>query len=122
RRGERGGAGGWAGGVGGVGEGAAAAAGGVECAPDHAGHRHSRGGPGVAADADRRWLAAALALIVGYMAAEVVVGVVARSLALISGAAHMLTDAASIVLALVAMRLAARPGRGRVRRRGGTQR
>ncbi|MGW2874231.1 hypothetical protein ACWDCZ_39290, partial [Kitasatospora sp. NPDC001225] len=31
---------------------------------------------------------------------------------LISDAAHMLTDAASIVLALIAMRLAARPARG----------
>ncbi|OEV10439.1 cation diffusion facilitator family transporter, partial [Streptomyces nanshensis] len=34
------------------------------------------------------------------------------SLALLSDAAHMLTDAASLVLALVAMRLAARPARG----------
>ncbi|MGW3953492.1 cation diffusion facilitator family transporter [Streptomyces sp. NPDC004752] len=73
----------------------------------HAGHSH-----GVAADADRRWLAIALTLITVFMAAEVVVGIVASSLALISDAAHMLTDAVSIVLALVAMRLAARPARG----------
>ncbi|MFJ9772116.1 cation diffusion facilitator family transporter [Kitasatospora sp. NPDC101157] len=73
----------------------------------HGGHSH-----GVAADADRRWLVTALALIVVFMAGEVVVGFAARSLALISDAAHMLTDAASIVLALVAMRLAARPARG----------
>ncbi|MFI6247225.1 cation diffusion facilitator family transporter [Streptomyces sp. NPDC051016] len=73
----------------------------------HAGHSH-----GVSADADRRWLAIALTLITVFMAAEVVVGVVAGSLALISDAAHMLTDAASIVLALVAMRLSARPARG----------
>jgi cobalt-zinc-cadmium efflux system protein len=73
----------------------------------HAGHSH-----GVSADADRRWLALALALISVFMAVEVVVGVLAGSLALISDAAHMLTDAASIVLALVAMRLAARPARG----------
>ncbi|MGW3131018.1 cation diffusion facilitator family transporter [Streptomyces sp. NPDC001123] len=73
----------------------------------HAGHSH-----GVSADADRRWLAMALTLITVFMAAEVVVGVVASSLALISDAAHMLTDAASIVLALVAMRLSARPARG----------
>ncbi|MFR9800501.1 cation diffusion facilitator family transporter [Streptomyces sp. MS06] len=76
-------------------------------AEGHAGHSH-----GVRADADRRWLAAALALITVFMAAEVVIGVVARSLALLSDAAHMLTDAASIVLALVAMRLSARPARG----------
>jgi cobalt-zinc-cadmium efflux system protein len=74
------------------------------------GHRH--GGHGVSAEADRRWLTAALALITVFMAAEVVVGVLAGSLALISDAAHMLTDAASIGLALVAMRLAARPPRG----------
>ncbi|MGY6023472.1 cation diffusion facilitator family transporter [Streptomyces spinosirectus] len=73
----------------------------------HAGHSH-----GVSADADRRWLAIALTLITVFMAAEVVVGVIASSLALISDAAHMLTDAASIVLALIAMRLSARPARG----------
>ncbi|MCF2526943.1 cation diffusion facilitator family transporter [Yinghuangia soli] len=74
----------------------------------HAGHSH-----GVTADADRRYLTAALVLIAGYMAVEVVIGVMARSLALITDAGHMLTDAVSIVLALVAMRLAARPARGR---------
>ncbi|WP_285488615.1 cation diffusion facilitator family transporter [Amycolatopsis taiwanensis] len=63
-------------------------------------------------DADRRWLAAALALIGTFMVAEVTVGLIAGSLALISDAGHMLTDAASIVLALVAIRLAARPARG----------
>ncbi|MFI5763569.1 cation diffusion facilitator family transporter [Streptomyces sp. NPDC051563] len=73
----------------------------------HAGHSH-----GVAADADRRWLGIALGLIAGFMAVEVVIGVLAHSLALISDAAHMLTDAVSIVLALIAMRLAARPARG----------
>lgn len=81
-----------------------------------AGHDHGHGpgghSHGVAADADRRWLAIALALIGGFMAVEVVVGVMANSLALISDAAHMLTDAVSIVLALIAMRLAARPARG----------
>ncbi|MFF7144098.1 cation diffusion facilitator family transporter [Streptomyces nodosus] len=73
----------------------------------HAGHTH-----GVSADADRRWLGIALALITVFMAAEVTVGILADSLALISDAAHMLTDAAAIVLALIAMRLAARPARG----------
>ncbi|MEU1528857.1 cation diffusion facilitator family transporter [Streptomyces fagopyri] len=73
----------------------------------HGGHSH-----GVSAGADRRWLAIALTLITAFMAVEVVVGVLAGSLALISDAAHMLTDAASIVLSLIAMRLAARPARG----------
>ncbi len=67
---------------------------------------------GVSRDADRRYLSGALVLIVGFMAVELVVGMIAGSLALISDAAHMLTDAAAIALALVAMRLAARPARG----------
>lgn len=74
---------------------------------DEHGHGH-----GVSARADRKWLTAALVLIVTFMVGEVVVGLVAGSLALISDAGHMLTDAVSIVLALVAIRLAARPARG----------
>ena len=73
----------------------------------HPGHSH-----GVSADTDRRYLTGALALIVAFMAGEVIAGVVAHSLALISDAAHMLTDAAAVVLALVAMRLAARAPKG----------
>lgn len=67
---------------------------------------------GVSPDADRRRLAVALALIVGLLAGEVVVGIVANSLALLSDAAHMLTDAGAIALSLVALRLAARPAAG----------
>ncbi|MFE0632515.1 cation diffusion facilitator family transporter [Streptomyces sp. NPDC058864] len=77
------------------------------------GHDHGHGhAHGVAEDADRRWLGLALALIAVFMTVEIVVGLLVGSLALLSDAAHMLTDAASIVLALVAMRLAARPARG----------
>ena len=61
----------------------------------HDGHSH-----GVSADADRRWLTVALALIVAFMAGEVLVGWWARSLALLSDAAHMLTDAGAISLVL----------------------
>ena len=70
---------------------------------DH-GHSH-----GPALDADRKWLTVALVLIASFMAVEVVVGFIASSLALLSDAAHMLTDAGAIALALVAVRLAARP-------------
>jgi cobalt-zinc-cadmium efflux system protein len=77
----------------------------------HHGHGHAHG-HAPSADADRRWLAVALALITGFMAVEVVAGLLAGSLALLSDAAHMLTDAAAIGLALVAARLAARPARG----------
>jgi cobalt-zinc-cadmium efflux system protein len=76
-----------------------------------AGHGHGHG-HGVSAEADRKLLSGALALIVGFMAAEVVVGIAASSLALITDAAHMLTDAIAIVLALIAIRLAARPPAG----------
>lgn len=76
---------------------------------DHGANGHSHG---VTADADRKWLTVALFLILGFMAAEVVVGVMAGSLALISDAGHMLTDAVAIVFALVAIRLSARPAQG----------
>jgi cobalt-zinc-cadmium efflux system protein len=73
----------------------------------HAGRSH-----GVSADADRGKLTIALALIVGFMLVEVVVGALVHSLALLSDAAHMLTDAGAIALSLVAIRLAARPAKG----------
>ena len=59
-----------------------------------------------------RRLAIALALIVGFMCVEVVVGILADSLALLSDAAHMLTDAGALALALVAIRLGRRPAAG----------
>ena len=61
---------------------------------------------------DTRRLTIALVLILGLMVGEVVAGVLADSLALLSDAAHMLTDAAAIALALFVARLARRPGRG----------
>src|SRR5271163_3534513 len=76
-------------------------------AHDHAGHAH-----GVHAGADRGRLSVALGLIVAFMAVEVAAGVVAHSLALLSDAGHMLTDAGAIGFSLFALRLAARPARG----------
>ena len=77
------------------------------------GHGHGHGhGHGVSSEADRKLLSGALALIVGFMAAEIIVGIAAGSLALITDAAHMLTDAIAILLALIAIRLAARPPAG----------
>jgi cobalt-zinc-cadmium efflux system protein len=75
----------------------------------HGGHQHASGMP---AETDRRWLAGTLALIVAFMAAEIAAGLAAHSLALISDAAHMLTDAASVGLVLATMRLAAKPPAG----------
>jgi cobalt-zinc-cadmium efflux system protein len=76
-------------------------------AHDHAVHSHR-----VGSGADARRLAAALTLIVSFMAVEVAAAVVAHSLALLSDAAHMLTDAAAIGFSLLALRLAARPPSG----------
>lgn len=64
----------------------------------------------VAGDARRLW--AGLGLLAAFMAAEVVVGVLSHSLALLSDAGHMLADAGALGLALLAMHLAVRPPSG----------
>jgi cobalt-zinc-cadmium efflux system protein len=58
---------------------------------------------------DRRRLGVALALIAGFMVFELVVGILADSLAVLADAAHMLSDAAALGVALVAAWIAARP-------------
>ena len=73
----------------------------------HAGHAY-----GVSPEADRGKLLIALLLIVGFMVVEVVVGISANSLALLSDAGHMLTDAGAIAFSLVAIHLAQRPAEG----------
>lgn len=74
---------------------------------EHGSHTH-----GVSEDADTKRLAIALALIVTFMAVEVVVGILAHSLALLSDAAHMLTDAGALVMSLWVIRLVRRPAGG----------
>lgn len=74
----------------------------------HSHAEHARAG----ADTDTRRLGIALALVVGFMVAEVVTGILAQSLALLSDAAHMLTDAGALLMSLVVIRLVARPARG----------
>jgi cobalt-zinc-cadmium efflux system protein len=76
-------------------------------AKGHHGHSHGFSGEG-----DRGRLIAALALILALMAAEVAAGIIADSLALLSDAGHMLTDAAAIGLSVVALGLARRPAGG----------
>jgi cobalt-zinc-cadmium efflux system protein len=58
---------------------------------------------------DRRRLGIALALVGGFLIFEVAAGLFANSLAVLADAGHMLTDAASLSLALVAAWLAASP-------------
>ena len=55
---------------------------------------------------------AALVLIIAFMTVEIVAGIVASSLALLSDAGHMLTDAVALGLSIAAARLAARPAFG----------
>lgn len=62
-----------------------------------------------AAAVHRKKLAAVFALTISFLVVEVVGGVVSNSLALLADAGHMFTDVAGIGLALLAIRLAARP-------------
>ena len=67
------------------------------------GHEHSR------RRADRRALGIALVLIACFLVVEIVVGLLADSLAVLADAGHMLADAGSLALALFAAWLAAKP-------------
>lgn len=58
---------------------------------------------------NKKALAIALGITTIFLAAEIVGGILTNSLALLADAGHMLTDVASLVLALLAMRFAARP-------------
>ncbi len=66
-----------------------------------AGHDHGKG-------ANERAMWIALALTGGFMVAEVIGGLLTGSLALISDAAHMLTDTMALAIALFAIRMAKR--------------
>lgn len=76
---------------------------------DHA-HAHAAGGD---RPDQRRRLGAVLVLVVLYMGAEVAGGIASGSLALLADAGHMLSDAAALALALVAVALATRPSSAR---------
>lgn len=62
-----------------------------------------------AGEANQGRLAAVLVLTGLFLIAEVVGGILSRSLALLADAGHMLTDVAGVGLALLAIRFAARP-------------
>lgn len=67
-------------------------------------HDHSHG-----RSASSKRLAITLALVLAYMIAEVIGGLVSGSLALLADAGHMFSDAASLGLALFAIRVARKP-------------
>ena len=71
---------------------------------DHGGHSHNH-----AAGANSRMLAIALALTTVFLVAEVVAAFAFNSLALLSDAAHMGTDAAALAIALAAIKIGQRP-------------
>ena len=71
---------------------------------DHGGHAHDH-----TAGANAQMLSWALALTTSYLVAEVVGAFVFNSLALLSDAAHMLTDVAALVIALLAIRFGQKP-------------
>jgi cobalt-zinc-cadmium efflux system protein len=73
------------------------------------GHHHHHT---VSSEADRGPLLVALALIGSLMVAEIAAGLIAGSVALLTDAGHMLTDAGALALGLLALRLAAHPPSG----------
>jgi cobalt-zinc-cadmium efflux system protein len=74
------------------------------------GHAHAHAGNGGAdRRANLRRLAWTLVLVLAYMVAEVVGGLLSGSLALLADAGHMLSDAGSLALALFAIWMAGRP-------------
>ena len=86
---------------------------------DHSGggHGHSHGFGAHALEArredSRRRLVVALGINLVMLVAEAVGGILTGSLAVLADAGHLLSDVGSIVLALIAARLAARPASGR---------
>lgn len=71
-------------------------------------HAHASAGSTGGTAARRRRVAYAAGLVGGFFVVELVVGLAARSLALLSDAAHMLTDVVGLGMTLAAMHAAAR--------------
>ncbi|WP_241158270.1 cation diffusion facilitator family transporter [Cohnella candidum] len=75
----------------------------------HHGHSHHGHSHEVSREGNRKGLTLALLITGGIMVLEFIGGIATNSLALISDSGHMLSDAAALLLSLVAIRLAARP-------------
>ncbi|MDQ1083887.1 MULTISPECIES: cation diffusion facilitator family transporter [Microbacterium] len=71
-------------------------------------HDHAPAG-GIRDASNRRLLATALGLTATVMVVQIVGAILSGSLALLADAAHMFTDAAALVVALIATAIAARP-------------
>lgn len=70
------------------------------------GHDHSHA---VVTEGNAKKLTIALALTTTFLIVEVIAGLITQSLALLSDAAHMFTDAAALAIALVAIQISKRP-------------
>ncbi|OUM90460.1 cation diffusion facilitator family transporter [Parageobacillus thermoglucosidasius] len=68
------------------------------------GHNHAHG-----RSTNKKLLTIALTITVGFMIAEIIGGLLSNSLALLSDAGHMFSDAFSLFLSLIAIRFAAMP-------------
>jgi cobalt-zinc-cadmium efflux system protein len=81
---------------------------------DHGGHSHGFGAHALEArrEDSRRRMWVALAINVFLLVAEAVGGILIGSLAVLADAGHLLSDVGSIVLALIAARLASMPAAG----------
>lgn len=72
----------------------------------HQGHDHSYA---VVTEGNAKKLTIALVLTTTFLIVEVIAGLITQSLALLSDAAHMFTDAAALAIALAAIKIAKRP-------------
>jgi cobalt-zinc-cadmium efflux system protein len=72
-------------------------------------HHHAPAGGGIRKASNRRLLAISLAITATVMVVQIAGGVLSGSLALLADAAHMFTDTAALVIALVANAVASRP-------------
>jgi cobalt-zinc-cadmium efflux system protein len=72
----------------------------------HQGHDHSHA---VVTEGNAKKLTIALVLTTTFLIVEFVAGLITQSLALLSDAAHMFTDAAALAIALAAIQIAKRP-------------
>jgi cobalt-zinc-cadmium efflux system protein len=81
---------------------------------DHGGHSHGFGAHALEArrEDSRKRMWVALAINVVLLLAEAIGGIVTGSLAVLADAGHLLSDVGSIVLALIAARLASLPAAG----------
>ena len=76
-------------------------------------HDHAKPAAGVRGAGNRRLLAVSLAITLVVMVVQVLGAAFSGSLALLADAAHMFTDAAALVIALIASSVASRPANDR---------